>query len=202
MSGEQRAASNATPEDSPSAMVLRALDGDAAAYARLSRYVIRYLTRWRAYDFQTDWDDIVQEVLVSTITAYREGRIENDAAFLAYVRQATRFKFVDRIRASQRMASGVDAEETLDRGGAADTDGWPPSRSEPETAGTELRLSLQKALAELPERERAAVLEIHVRGRTYEEAARMTDIPLGSLKRELRTGLARLRRILQETQHG
>jgi RNA polymerase sigma-70 factor (ECF subfamily) len=163
--------------------------------------VIRYLIRWRAYDFRTDWDDIVQDVLVSTITTYREGRIENDAAFLAYVRQATRFKFVDRIRAGKHSDNKIDVEESLDRGRAADTDGWPPAHTESETASTELRLALQSALEQLSAREKAAVLAIHLRGGTYEEAARATGIPLGSLKRELRNGLARLRRILEKDGH-
>ena len=52
-------------------VVGRVLDGDRAAYARLVRLVTGNLTAWRAYDFRADWDDMVQEVLVSTIEAYR-----------------------------------------------------------------------------------------------------------------------------------
>ena len=68
----------------------------------------------------------------------------------------------------------------------------PPSASMSGPA-TELRLALTRAVEALPERERLAVIEIHVRGRTYDEASEATGIPLGSLKRALRTGLARLR---------
>jgi len=181
-----------------SEIVERALAGDAHAYARLARIVTGYLTRWRAYDFQSDWEDIVQEVLISSITAWREGRIETDAAFQAYVRQAARFKFVDRIRASNKVSSGVDAEETLDRDAGADSDGWPPGRAEREEASYEARAAVQSALSRLSDRERSAVLEIHLRGRTYEEAAAVTGIPLGTLKRDLRLALGRLRRVLAE----
>ena len=52
------------------------------------------------------------------------------------------------------------------------------------------------ALEELPERERKAVAAVHVEGRSYSEAAAATGIPLGSLKRHLRDGLARLRQAL------
>ena len=172
----------------------RAVEGDRSAYARLARLVTGYLSRWRAFDFRADWDDIIQEVLVTTITAHREGRLETDAAFQAYLRQAARFKFVDRIRADGR-ASDQDFEELADRGSARPV--WPtaPEAAVDETART-LQVSVRQALAQLGERERAAVLAVHVHGLTYDEAAERTGIPLGSLKRALRTGLAALRETL------
>jgi RNA polymerase sigma-70 factor (ECF subfamily) len=175
-------------ESNWSLLVERALDGDNVAYARLARLVTGHLAHWRAFDFRSDWDDMVQEVLVSVFRAHGEGRLDAPGALAAYVRQATRFKFIDRIRASKRRADGVDPEDAADRSAAA----WPPSGSL-SAESTETRLELVRAVEALPERERLAVLEIHVRGRTYEQAAAQTGIPLGSLKRALRTGLASLR---------
>lgn len=177
------------------ALVDRALAGDRVAYARLARLVTGYLARWRAYDFRADWEDMVQEVLVSTIEAYREGRFPSDAAFQAYVRQATRFKFIDRIRANERVAQDRDPEEAVDRAGSASTAAWPPETSIQNEA-YEIRVSVRSAVERLGERERAAILEVYLRGRTYDEAAAATGIPLGSLKRALRSGLAQLRGVL------
>ena len=142
---------------------------------------------------------MVQEVLISVVAAYREGRLDAPGALQAYLRQATRFKFIDRIRASKHRDSNIDPEKHLDQ--TADAIPWPPSQSIQDNA-LDLRLSLSRALDALPERERAAVIEVHVRGRTYEEAAEVTGIPFGSLKRALREGLARLRRELENEARG
>ncbi len=179
------------------ALLDRSLAGDRVAYARMVRLVTNYLARWRAFDFHADWDDIVQEVLLSTVTAHREGRLESPGGLVAYVRQAARFKFIDRIRAHQRRPTDDEEPDALadaERRNAA----WPPVDGAATTGGAELRGSLGQAIAALPDRERAAVFEVHVCGRTYEEAAETTGIPLGSLKRALRTGLAELRRVLDE----
>ena len=41
------------------------LEGDALALARLTRLINGFLGRWNAYDFRSDWDDLVQEVVVA-----------------------------------------------------------------------------------------------------------------------------------------
>ena len=136
---------------------------------------------------------MVQDVLISVISAYREGRLDAPGALQAYLRQATRFKFIDRIRASQHRTPSLDPEDLQD--GLVDGAAWPPNQSIAADA-VEMRIALAQAVDELPDRERLAVLEIHVHGRTYDEAAEITGIPLGSLKRALRAGLAQLRRRL------
>jgi RNA polymerase sigma-70 factor (ECF subfamily) len=171
----------------------RALAGDRNAYASLARLVTGHLAHWRAYDFRADWDDMVQDVLISVVGAYREGRLDAPGALQAYLRQATRFKFIDRIRASKHRATELDPEKFQD--GSGDGAAWPPHQSI-EAESLELRLVLARAVDALPERERLAILEVHVRGRTYDEAAEITGIPLGSLKRALRAGLAQLRKKL------
>ena len=50
----------------------------------------------------------------------------------------------------------------------------------------------------LPEKRREVVVRVYVEGLTYPEAAERTGIPLGSLKRYLRDGLAQLRDELSE----
>ena len=176
-------------------VVESAIAGDATAYARLTRLVTGYLTRWRAFDFEGEWDDMVQDVLMSSFEAVREGRVENARAYQAFVRNATRFKTIDRIRAAGRW----QMEREGGPRGAQPTDdgGWPPVASLRERSA-ELRTAVRGALGRLDERERAAVVEVHLLGRTYDEAAESSGIPLGSLKRALRTGLAKLRTALAE----
>lgn len=173
------------------AIATAALEGDRAAYARLVRLVTRYLSRWRAFDFRADWDDIVQEVLIATLKTHAEGRFDSEAAFQAFVRQTARFKFIDRIR-DQKRATDEEVEDLTQKSETAPL--WAAhSQDEGGEKARMLRLSIRDGLARLGERERAAVLAVHVRGMTYEEAAEATGIPFGSLKRELRAGLAKLR---------
>ncbi|MBY0399945.1 RNA polymerase sigma factor [Myxococcota bacterium] len=176
-------------------VVKRVLDGDRAAYARLVRLVTGHLTSWRAYDFRADWDDMVQEVLISTIEAYRAGRIPDSGALVAYVRQAARFKFIDRIRTLQRRGRPVELNEQVDGSSEGSALAWPPAEARPGRA-QELRLSVREAMAGLDEREREAVTWVYLRGHTYEEASEATGIPLGTLKRALRTALVRLKETL------
>jgi RNA polymerase sigma-70 factor (ECF subfamily) len=173
-------------------VVERAIAGDRRAYARLARLVTGHLAHWRAWDFHADWEDMVQEVILSVIEAHRDGRLSEPGAVRAYARQATRFKFIDRIRAQRRRGIDAPIEEDSETPDAH----WPPAESVG-SAAVEIRLSLWDAIGRLPERERLAVLEVHARGRTYEEAAAETGIPLGSLKRSLRAGLEKLRRGLE-----
>ncbi len=183
----------AAPMTDWGALADRALAGDRLAYGRLARLVTNYLLRWRARDFMADWDDIVQEVLVSTLKAHREDRLATPAAFQAYVRQAARFRFVDRLRRATRASdAGLDDADVSGDEESGDGLGWPPRESIGDTA-VELSLEVRRALDGLEDRERRSVMEVYVRGRTYEEAAEATGIPLGSLKRALRTGLSSLR---------
>lgn len=177
------------------AVVQRVLDGDRAAYARLVRLVTGHLTGWRAYDFRADWDDMIQEVLVSTVEAFRDGRLADSGALVAYVRQAARFKFIDRIRIQQRRGRPVELNEQQEAGGEGSALAWPPADTAPGRA-LELSVSIREAMTKLDPREREAVTWVYLRGHTYEEAAEATGIPLGTLKRALRTALVSLKEVL------
>jgi RNA polymerase sigma-70 factor (ECF subfamily) len=167
------------------AVLERLLGGDRLALAQLTRLVNSFLARWNAYDFRDEWDDLIQEVLVAAATALREGRIRERDAVIGFLRSTARHKFVDRLKAHLRLAEDAQLawQELLDG----------PLEPADDAPSPELRRDLREALARLPEHERRAVAAVHVEGRTYEEAAARTGIPLGSLKRYLRDGLARLR---------
>lgn len=55
---------------------------------------------------------------------------------------------------------------------------------------------MREHVRRLPERQRTAIEAVYLSGYTQEEAAASTGIPLGSLKRHLREGLASLRAAL------
>ena len=168
----------------------RLLEGDRLALAKLSRLVGSYLARWNAYDFRDEWDDLIQEVLVAAAHALRDGKLRERQAVAAYLKSTTRFKYADRLKAHLRRSEDqhLPWEDVIE--GELD-----PPDADAEPGGAR---DVREALERLPESQRQAVVAVHLEGHTYDEAVEKTGIPLGSLKRHLRDGLARLREELAE----
>ena len=166
---------------------LEALEtGDALALARLTRLINGFLARWNAYDFRSEWDDLIQEVLMGAVVALREGRIRDRRAVVGYLRSTARFKFVDRLKRHLRCSE----DQTLPW---EDVVGPDAAILSEDPGDSELRHDLVEALERLDEKRRVAVVGVHVQGKTYTQVSEESGIPLGSLKRYLRDGLAQLR---------
>ena len=58
--------------------------------------------------------------------------------------------------------------------------------------------SMWQAFSSLPEPQRAAILLITLEGMSYEEAATVLDIPIGTLMSRIHRGRERLRRLIEE----
>jgi RNA polymerase sigma-70 factor (ECF subfamily) len=159
----------------------RLLRGDRLAFLEVSRLISGVLAQLRAYDFRDEWDDLRQEVVLSLVANARAGRLRDPQAFVGYVRIITRNKFVDRLK--QRIRRREDQSEPWEDVAAG----------LPVETDAALAADLRAALAALPADERRAVEGVYVEGRTYEEVSEGTGIPLGTLKRRLRDGLAALR---------
>ncbi len=164
-------------------VVDQVIDGDRVAFMKMSRAITGFLGSWRAFDFRDDWDDLVQEVVIATVEAVKAGKMKDPNAIIGYIRQTARFKFVDRIRLRQREAPDADAEVAADQRALH----WPPESSPEANRG-----EVWGAVRKLPDKQQQALVRVYAEGRTYEEASQITNIPLGSLKRYLRLGLATL----------
>ena len=165
------------------AVVARLAAGDRAAFLKLNRLVTSVLVQLRAYDFREEWDDLRQEVLLAVVANAKAGRLRDPQAFVGYVRIVTRNKFVDRLKQHLRLkedealpwddeAARVASVPVADSGEAAD---------------------LWAAVGALPEDEQRVLHGLYRQGRTYQEVADDTGIPLGTLKRRLRSALDTLR---------
>ena len=172
------------PEDWP-AILDRLIDGDRVAFARFNRLLSGFLTRLRAYDFRDDWEDLRQEVLIAVVGNARAGRLRDPQAFVGYVRIITRNKFVDRLkrqlRHRERETLPWDDETARAAAVAADTGG-----------GGELG-EAWAAVRELSDEEQRILEGIYLEGKTYQEVSDAIGVPLGTLKRRLRTSLGTLR---------
>ena len=175
-----------------SALLERLLEGDRLAFARFNRLVSGFLVQLRAYDFQDEWDDLRQEVLMATLANARAGRLRDVKAFVGYVRIITRNKFMDRLKRSLRSHErenlpwddeSARAAAEADQGIAPMGEAW-------------------AAVRELPEEDQRLLTGLYVEGRTYQEMCQQTGVPLGSLKRRLTKTLRTLRERLQAAEEG
>lgn len=177
------------PREDWYAVLRRLMEGDRLALVKLSRLLNSFLARWNAYDFRDEWDDLIQEVVMAAVVAVREGKLRDPAAVVGWLRTTARFKFMDRLRSHLRCPEGEslpweDEVEGIDTASEA-----------PDPA---LREDMKRALERLPEKVRTAVLGVYIHGKTYDEVAEESGVPLGSLKRYLRDGLTQLRGELRD----
>ena len=168
-------------------MVLdRLLTGDQEAFLEINGLITRCLNRLRAYDFRDEWEDLRQDVVLAVVGAARAGRIREPDAFLAYLMTTTRNRVFDRIKAKRRhhekdTGSWESEMEGCYQSGAVD--------SEQLYAANEV----VAAIGRLPPKQRVILEGVYREGKTYEAVAADTGVPLGTMKRRLREGLAVLR---------
>lgn len=128
-----------------------------------------------------DADDLVQLAIERALT--RAGQLRPDAQLAGWMYGIVRHAWIDELRARGRRAR-------LFAPAAAGADIGDPSHGAPSEA-----LSLQEALALLPEEQRSAVALVLIEGLSYKEAAHVMGVPIGTLT----SRLARAREALQAT---
>ena len=152
------------------------------AWLKLNRLISGFLLRLRAWDKREEWEDLRQIVLEKLVKSFVKGQLHEAKAFVAFAQTITRNEFSDFLkkRPLTQNVDDVPGEEL------------PAHIPFPEIS-TEARMSVRTAVQNLPEQQRKAVHAIYIEDLTYDEAARVTAIPLGSFKRYLRQGLTQLR---------
>ncbi|MBW2290716.1 MAG: sigma-70 family RNA polymerase sigma factor [Deltaproteobacteria bacterium] len=168
--------------------------GDAAALYDVTKVVIGFLRRYRAYDLQDHWDDICQEVLMAVIKAYRTERIREEKAFVNYLGATTRYKLREWIEKKRKPGTANSAGEPESVRGTRDRVLALCHADDPG-----LLVDLTKALDALPAQERQVVELVYLHGYSYQEASERLDLPLGTLKRLQTRGLRELREAMGVT---
>ncbi len=130
--------------------------------------------------------DVTQEVFVSAWRARH--RFDPAKGSLAgWLMGIAKNRLIDNIRAekrhSDRRADGDDREIPV----------------EPAVDRIGDRMLVADALKTLPERSRTVIEMAYFDGLTHQEISDRTDLPLGTVKSDIRRGLARLRHHLQPT---
>lgn len=167
-------------EDRLKALMLGGLDGDATAQRRLlldlSVVLRRYYQR-RLFHDVSEAEDLVQEALIAIHT--RRATYDRDQPFTAWVFAVARYKLVDHLRRRRiRPTTPIDDVEDL----------FAPDESEAATAATDLA----RLMADLPERQRDAILRTRVEGLSMAEAAARTGQSESAVKVNVHRGLKAL----------
>jgi RNA polymerase sigma-70 factor (ECF subfamily) len=132
-----------------------------------------------------DADDLVQIAVERALA--RSGQLREDAKLSSWMFGILRNAWIDETRTRGRRNQIFAPEELGENVGDAS--------SESHTAA----LSVQDALARLPDEQRMAIGLVLVEGLSYKEAAEIMGVPLGTLTSRLARGREALARMLADT---
>jgi len=155
-----------------------------------------YALAYRTLGREEDARDVVQEAFLRAFRGLRNFR--GDAKFSSWLYRITLNLCRDWIRRERRapiaqMPEGVDPIEV------ADEKMSPTESVEDLVARQELSGAVARAMADLPDEQRTAILLKEYHGLTFQEIADQLDCPLSTVKTRLYQGLSVLRRELAKT---
>lgn len=133
-----------------------------------------------------DADDVVQTALERALARAAQFREELGMPLEAWVFGIVRNAWLDEVRARQRRGAVMAPEEAGEHVGASPFD------------GQNTTLSVEAAMARLPQEQREAVMLVLVEGLAYKEAAAALDVPIGTLTSRLARGREALQKMLGE----
>jgi RNA polymerase sigma-70 factor (ECF subfamily) len=141
--------------------------------------------------------DVVQEAFLRAFRGLKG--FKGEAKFSSWLYRITLNLCRDWIR-RERRAPLVQVPEGVDPVDLADAQASPEPSVEDLVADRELSSAVAKAMAELPEEQRTAIMLKEYHGLTFQEIADQLDCPLSTVKTRLYQGLSVLRRRLERRQ--
>jgi RNA polymerase sigma-70 factor (ECF subfamily) len=130
-------------------------------------------------------DDLVQDTLERALTRGHLWRRDSDLR--AWLFTIMHNQFVNRVRASDALRDAADIADFVlaDPGGPGDA---------------AVLMDLEAALARLPDEQREVLLLIGLEELSYQEAATVLGVPIGTVMSRLSRGRERLRRLMADEQ--
>lgn len=175
-------------------MIERASRGDAAAFNHLMAQHERrmYAVALRMCGNREDAQDCLQEAMLRVYRAI--GGFKGQSSFSTWVYRITMNTCLDELR-RKKNRQNTSLDNLLDMG-------WSPADEsnapEKQAMRSELRRNLNRAIQELPEEMRSAVVLRDIQGFSYDEIARMLEINVGTIKSRISRGREKLREKLKE----
>jgi RNA polymerase sigma-70 factor (ECF subfamily) len=167
------------------ALVMRARNGDGAAFAELieAQYDRIYRTAWRWCGHRDDAEDIAQDVCVKIGQAI--ARFDGRSAFSSWVYRITLNAVRDWQRAGARRGRHADAYAEIS-----------PTEADPDQEAAATSSQLWDAVRSLPEQQRDAVLLVYAEELSHAEAAAIMGIKEATVSFHLHQARKTLRGLL------
>ncbi|HSR72288.1 MAG TPA: sigma-70 family RNA polymerase sigma factor [Kiloniellales bacterium] len=153
-------------------------------YRNIERHIphLRRYARYLARD-SVAADDLVQESLTRALA--KADLFKRDTNLRAWLFTILRNEHISHMRRQGRRGTTVDPE-ILSHTAA----------SQPEQPGHMALRSLRQNWSHLPKEQRILIDMVGLQGRSYEEAADATNLPVGTVKSRISRGRTQLRRLL------
>ena len=187
------------PMTSDEELVARATAGDQDAFSQLVTRWERpiYALAYRTLGREEEARDVVQDAF---LRAYRGLKgFKGEAKFSSWLYRITLNLCRDWMR-KERRAPLAQVPEGTDPIDLADQQATPTESVEDLVARREMSAAVQRAMADLPEEQRTAIMLKEYHGLTFQEIAEMLNCPLSTVKTRLYQGLTVLRRRLERQQ--
>ena len=175
-------------------LIRRAVKGDAQAFSELmtAQEGRMYAVALRMCANHEDAQDCLQEAMLRIYRAI--SGFKGQASFSTWVYRITMNTCLDELRrAKRRRATSLD--ERLETGWAPADEVNTPERH---ALRAEQRRALDRAIRDLPEDMRSAVVLRDIQGCSYDEIADILGANVGTIKSRISRGRARLRETLSQ----
>jgi len=181
-------------------LALEAAGGDRRALSRLyGRYRSRLLGFLvKQLRDRSAAEDVLQEVWIKVLRNVEGYRVD-PGSFRAWLYRIAANAATDHARRA-RLRAGPELDAPAGDDGARIVDRLPSAAPGPEQrhVATRLGRDIERALEQLPERQRAAVLLRHQQGLSYAELAAVLSVPEGTAKTLVHRGVRWMREHLGE----
>lgn len=180
------------PETSDRDLLAAHVAGDADAFGEL---ISRHRDRMWAVALRTTGDpeeaaDALQDAFISAFR--RADQFRGDSAVTTWLHRIVVNACLDRLRRRNVRSSVPLPEDDIGDAAATATPIGRGGRPGDPIEAREMQLLISRALAELPESQREAIVLVDVEGYSVEEAAAILDCPAGTVKSRCSRGRARL----------
>ena len=188
---ERELALSADTSNSPTYLIRLVANQDREAFNRLYDRCssLVFTLAMRMLRVQSDAEDVLQEVFVQV---WRQAANYNQERGTpeAWIINIARSRAIDRLRAIRRRERSFVLTEDPARAESAEN-------VENSAAQSEAKLTMNSALANLPEAQRRVLELAYFDGLSQSEIADRLKEPLGTVKTRMRSGLQRLRDLLR-----
>ena len=159
-------------------------------YERFSTLV--FTLAMRMLKTRSDAEDLLQEVFVQ-VWRQAQGYSAERGSPEAWIINIARSRAIDKIRSIRRMEKSFVLTDDPARAESG-------KNVESSAAESETRLTMNAALANLPETQRRVLELAYFDGLTQTEIAKRLAEPLGTVKTRMRSGIQRLRQIVSSAE--